>query len=59
MDASVSDKLPTIVSMIDAFVDRERIPIEPLFLSGQGRHRQGARDFRRQAEFKKRCVNDQ
>ena len=33
MDFSVSDKMKTITSMIDEFVDKELIPMEPVLLT--------------------------
>jgi alkylation response protein AidB-like acyl-CoA dehydrogenase len=35
MDFTVSEKMQTIITMIDEFVDRELIPLEPEFLSGK------------------------
>jgi alkylation response protein AidB-like acyl-CoA dehydrogenase len=34
MDFTVSEKMQTIVGMIDEFVDKELIPLEPVFLRG-------------------------
>ena len=34
MDFTVSEKIQTIVGMIDEFVDKELIPLEPVFLRG-------------------------
>ena len=33
MDFAISDKMKTILGMIDEFVDKEVIPLEPEFLT--------------------------
>ena len=36
MDFTVSEKMKTILGMIDEFVDKELIPLEPEFLTKSG-----------------------
>ncbi len=55
MDFEISDKLKTILKMINEFVDKELIPMEPV-LSGMGDSDAGVEDFKKAVEEKRDMV---
>ena len=58
MDFSVSEKMQTILGMIDEFVDKELIPLEPEFITPQDGHEKAVGNVKEQGITEFMCGDE-